>query len=435
VAFVFRRKGIQYWWMCWTDAEGKEERESSKFTDRDKAQALVEEIDRQERAKARRKEMGALTVEKFFDDTWVSLRRRRRPFAWRSDMLMLKAHFLPAFGSRAVADLATDEGEVELLDWLLGLREHKSKRDGTPIAPRTVRNVASVVRVFFADAMERKAIRKNPTATWDADRHLPPIEDKKRGWRSLAGFSLDQVVVLTSDSRIPEDRRALYALRFLSGLRPGETSNARWRDLDRSKRPLWRLTLESSFNSPMRMEKATKTGASLHVPVHPVLQRMLEAWEARGFEEFMGRKPEAGDFIFPRGDGKQRLVSGTYKQFKADLETVGIATQRQYESRSTFRNLALSAGASEFHLNLITHPKPKRASDFYTRLEMQWPGMCEAVLAIDPAAWEGTPATVTSDEVTIRVTNKGTIKEKPPITLGIIGGTMEREKGFEAYRG
>ncbi len=125
----------------------------------------------------------------------------------------------------------------------------------------------------------------------------------------------------------------------------------------------------------------------------------------------MGRKLEADDFIFPRGDGKQRLVSGTYKQFKADLETVGIATQRQGESRSTFRNLALSAGASEFHLNLITHPKPKRASDFYRRLETQWPGMCEAVLAIDPAAWVGT--IVTADEVTIRVTNKGTIPDNP----------------------
>ena len=46
--------------------------------------------------------------------------------------------------------------------------------------------------------------------------------------------------------------------------------------------------------------------------------------------------------------------------------------QRQYESRSTFRNLALRADASEFHVNLITHPKPQKAADFYTRLEMQW---------------------------------------------------------------
>ena len=40
-------------------------------------------------------------------------------------------------------------------------------------------------------------------------------------------------------------------------------------------------------------------------------------------------------------------------------------------------------------MNLITHPKPQKAADFYTRLEMQWEGMCRAVLAIDPAAWAG----------------------------------------------
>lgn len=149
--------------------------------------------------------------------------------------------------------------------------------------------MASIVRVFFADALERKVIPKNRTAGWDADRHLPAVEDKERGWRARAGFSLEQVVTLTTDPRVPEDRRTLYALRFLGGLRPGEAANARWRDLDRSKRPLWRLMLESSFNSPMRQEKATKTGATLHIPIHPVLLAMLDAWEATGWEEFMGR--------------------------------------------------------------------------------------------------------------------------------------------------
>ena len=124
-------------------------------------------------------------------------------------------------------------------------------------------------------------------------------------------------------------------------------------------------------------------------------------------------------------------IRGDDRHFGTDR----IPAQRQYESRSTFRNLALSAGASEFHLNLITHPKPKRASDFYTRLEMQWPGMCAAVLAIDSAAWEGTTAAVTQGEVTFRVTGKGTTNEKPPTSLEIVGGKMEREKGFEAYRG
>jgi hypothetical protein len=35
------------------------------------------------------------------------------------------------------------------------------------------------------------------------------------------------------------------------------------------------------------------------------------AWEAEGWEKFMGRPPTSADFLFPREDGKQRLVSGT----------------------------------------------------------------------------------------------------------------------------
>lgn len=221
----------------------------------------------------------------------------------------------------------------------------------------------------------------------------------------------------TPPSRIPEDRRVLYAMRFLGGPRPGETANARWRDLDRKRRPLWRLTLETSFNSPMRREKGTKTGAELNIPVHPVLQRMLERWEASGWAEFQGRKPGPNDLIVPRADGCQRLVSTSYKQFMLDLRTVGLELQRQYESRATFRNLALAAGAEKFRVDLITHPKPTQGPDFYNRLDMLWPGLCEAVAAIDPGAWEGHP-TSPSERVTSRVTFGVTPEtpenEKPP---------------------
>jgi hypothetical protein len=72
------------------------------------------------------------------------------------------------------------------------------------------------------------------------------------------------------------------------------------------------------------------------------------------------------------GPYRQRRVTTTLLNFYADLRALGLPKQRQYESRSTFRNLALRADASEFHVNLITHPKPQKAADFYTRLEMQW---------------------------------------------------------------
>jgi hypothetical protein len=284
--------------------------------------------------------------------------------------------------------------------------------------------------MFFADAAERKVVRRNPTIGWDADRHLPPIEDKERGWRSRAGFTLEQVVTLTTDPRIPEDRRVLYAIRFLGGPRPGEAANARWRNLDRARRPLWRLTLESSFNSPMRREKGTKTGAELNIPVHPVLQRMLESWEASGWEEFMGRAPEPDDLIVPRADGKQRLVSTSYKQFLADLATVRINAQRQYESRATFRNLALAAGVPKYQVDLITHPKPTQGPDYYARLDMLWSGLCAAVSAIDASAWNGRLSSLgerVTPEVTPRVTPDAPQNEKPPTSLKNVEGKMERK--------
>ena len=124
-------------------------------------------------------------------------------------------------------------------------------------------------------------------------------------------------------------------------------------------------------------------------PIHPVLQRALAAWWSGGWARFMKHAPTVEDLIVPRPEGGQRRVTTTLLQFHVDLAAVGLPKQRQYESRSTFRNLALRAGAREFHVNLITHPKPQKAADFYTRLEMQREGLCRAVLAIDPAAWAG----------------------------------------------
>src|SRR6266702_4040934 len=226
MAFVYRRKLSSFWWTCWVDSQGLEHRASSKT--HDEAEATADELERRARVAAgRRAPAGSLTVECFFDETWLPLRQNIRPWQWKADRTALRTHFLPQFGPRAIADLATAEGEVALLDWLVALREHPSQRDGTPIASCTVRNVASSVRMFFADAAERKVVRRNPTIGWDADRYLPPIEDKERGWRARAGFTLEQVVTLTTDPRIPEDRRVLYAIRCLGGPALG-----RWRTHD-----------------------------------------------------------------------------------------------------------------------------------------------------------------------------------------------------------
>jgi hypothetical protein len=88
-------------------------------------------------------------------------------------------------------------------------------------------------------------------------------------------------------------------------------------------------------------------------------------------------------------------------------------------------------------VDLITHAKPTQGPDFYNRLDMLWEGLCAAVAAIDPSAWGAAPSSpkerVTA-EVTVRVTAAARQNEKPSTTQEVVGGQMEREKGFEWFR-
>jgi hypothetical protein len=192
-------------WSLVAHAEASTASRSGRLVDR-----FADELEKEARARGRRV---GVTVQQFYDETWEALRRQMRPHSWMTDASTMANHFLPEFGSRVLAELASEKGEVELLDWVMRLRECRSTRDGTSLASRTIRNVATAVRVFFADALERKLIRSNPAVGWKAGKHLPKIEDKKAGWRRWAGFSLEDVVRLTPHERSADPGRPPRSLR------------------------------------------------------------------------------------------------------------------------------------------------------------------------------------------------------------------------------
>ena len=57
--------------------------------------------------------------------------------------------------------------------WAVGLSAHKAKRDGKPLAPRSVWNTFFTVKVLLDDAVELHRLERNPLATFRADRYLP----------------------------------------------------------------------------------------------------------------------------------------------------------------------------------------------------------------------------------------------------------------------
>jgi integrase len=225
-------------------------------------------------------------------------------------------------------------------------------------------------------AERRGLIRETP---YDAERvELPELGAPDVG----EGFTADEVQRMISDPRIPADRRVLYALEFLTGQRTGEAAARRWRDWDRDRQPLGAITVDTSYSTRAKTEKATKTKVRRTIPVHPVLAMMLAEWHAIGWLEFVGRAPEPGDLIAPLATGEHRPSHTSWRDFRRDLEALGLAPQRHYESRSTFISVAEGHGADPAMIARMTHPSPKKAKDLYRRVRNEWPAMCAAVQCI-----------------------------------------------------
>ncbi len=238
------------------------------------------------------------------------------------------------------------------------------------------------MRLLFRAAVKHGLLKVSP-CVWDAD-DLPTKRDADPAWRLNAGFGLEEVRQLIASPKIPEIRRVLYGLEFLTGLRMGEVAMRRWKDWDPTVKPLGRLTAATAWNSRARVEKGTKTETVKLVPVHPMLGAMLAAWKD-GWARTFGRAPGDDDLIVPAERGEPLCNSVSWRNFQTDLDALGLDPQRHYESRSTFRSLALAGGADERMLDLITHPPSPNSGEAkraYDRRLLLWPKLCEAVLAL-----------------------------------------------------
>lgn len=410
MASVYLRKGTPFYWGKWTNAFGRVVQESLETTDREEALSRARAAEESDKAKA----VGAFmvpaakphegTIAAFVGTEekpgrWLKDRQQDAPLAWPDDLSRLQFHFLEEFGGRELRWLETDDGQDAIFRWAKTLKTHTAKRDRKPLAGRSVWNIYSSVSVMLADAVELRLLKASPLSTFRADKHLPPKVDKVNGWRESAGFGLEQVVMLCTSDKLRPIRRVWNTISFLiGGPRPGEAANLRWRDWQESFRGgLGRMTIGSAWNTRAKLEKSTKTGARKHIPVHPWAAAILQDWRDRGWEEWAGRPATADDLICPRSDFRQFGNSALLDYWHADLKALGLPLQRAYETRSTFRNLLLQAGAQEFHVNLMTHPSPKQASDYYSRLEMLWPAMCETILRLKPSTVQS--ATVPTEKL------------------------------------
>ncbi len=292
-----------------------------------------------------------------YSELW--LKRRLDLATVEDDRARLRDHVLPALGGVRLDEIRPRQ--------VRGVFE-KIKLKG--LAPRTIRNIYSTLKVLLRDAVADEHIVASPCVLPSG--FLPAKRDKDPTWRKGAIYTRDERDELLFDLRNPFDRRTVYSLEFLAGLRFGEAAGRPWHDYHPEFKPLGKLIVDTQYDGD-----PTKTEVPREVPVHPVLATILEDWRTVGFPLLFGRPAEPHDLIVPSRRGRVRSVRHMHRKMQEDCKRLGMRPRRQHDARRTFISLARADGARQSVLKLITHGPPQGIMDLYSTLP--WETLCEAV--------------------------------------------------------
>lgn len=357
----------------------------------------------------------------------------------RHEYARLEHHVLPVIGDMLVADIRTPH----VIDLFTRIRTTPRPKGDKPLSPRTVHNIYGVFSLMLRDA-ELAGVLAHPPAPLD-ERHLGRKVDQDPEWRASAIFTRDEVQTLISSSKIPWDRRVVYAIELLAGTRPGEAAALRWRNYESAKKPLGELLVARSYSAKLDTAKGTKTDAVRHVPVHPTLAVILAEWRLQGWEQMIGRTPGPDDLIVPLppadAAARTRKCGEPYRPdyysrrrwVDEDLPALGWRHRRHYDTRATFITLALEDGADRATLETrVTHTKRTRSAfDMYNR-GLQWEATCRelAKLRISRSRDRDAGALPARDHDAVRAPLRPTfVQSEQSRAFSIV--SLAPEEGFE----
>jgi hypothetical protein len=154
-------------------------------------------------------EAGLFTVARYAKK-WIDGRRPLNLATLEDHEARLRRHVLPRIGTMLMEEVRPRH--------VRGL-VHALRAEGK-LAPRSIYHVFFTVSQMFRCAVADEIIVATPCVLIKGD--LPKKTDKDPSWRATAIYTRGEIEQLIADRRIPEDRRVLYALKALAGLRHGE---------------------------------------------------------------------------------------------------------------------------------------------------------------------------------------------------------------------
>jgi integrase len=320
MAIVVRdsRNRSPFWYACYTTADGRRMKKSTKETNQAKARLIADALQSAENMAAERtltavrtrdllsevlqrvsgERLRVFTVRQWLEQFAKQKRKSRsHKTALRYDQMMNE--FVEFLGSRADLNVAAIT-EKDILDF-------REQREAKGLAPVTLNLDITVLSAAFNAALRQGHISVNPCAG------IEPLKDKATHKKT---FTPEQVSALLSAA--DGDWRGVVLVGFYCGMRLNDACNLRWSEIDLLS-PIKTITYEPR-----------KTGEAVTVAVHPALEDYLLSLPA----------PDNGDaFVFP-SLAQRKNVSPLSKAFRKIMQRARIAQslirERNQKGRSVY---------------------------------------------------------------------------------------------------
>ena len=367
-------------WVRLQDETGKWNFKSSGYTldQVEQARIYVDTLVRGFAARRAENDVGKFTVRKYAL-RWVTDREKRGIQQASTDRARLEKYILPEVGDVELADFRPRHAR----DLVRALR---SRTGDDEIAPRTVLHIYQVLHSLFESAVVDEYVLSNPVKTKPGE--LPKKVDLDPEWRGQATYTTAEIEMLISDPRLPRERRVMYGLKALAGMRHGEAAALRVRNIDFDAVPLKKITVAHSFQSPTGNVKSTKTQETRTIPMHPVLDRLVTEWLNIHWPNVYGRKPTADDFIVPTRTMRPVSVKDALEALHRDLVLLGlrldageIRKRGGHDMRSFYDTQSVDDGADSMLIHRTTHAPPKTVAGGYQRFA--YSSLCREVAKLN----------------------------------------------------
>jgi integrase len=357
----------KFWTCCFTAADGRRLKKSTKLTDKQEAMSFCLKLEEAER----RGRGGTLTEEhirkvlqetlrrgagkELFDPTvqeWLEAWLKREEGALTDNTLkryrQVAKDFLAAIGPAGYRRL-----EYLTADDVLKYRQELVEQGRTALTVNLV--IKKVLKRAFKVAIDEGLMTRNPCAG------VRPLRDGPRAEKGT--FSPEQVVKLVDTAK--GDWKGLILAAYFTGGRLSDLARLKWESVDLTKRTICFVQ--------------AKTGARIEIPIHT------------GLKKFLPSRPPSDNPktpVFPElyskpGAGK----SGLSMAFKAIMEKAGMAPgvlrERKgkagrnvsvlsfHSLRHSFNSALAAAGVSqELRIKLTGHATPS-ANAGYTHHELE----------------------------------------------------------------